>query len=53
MSQCGMDFQSIPLHITYNFQQFEPIQYANGLYIYIYAYSSSTTKIHDFFELKN
>jgi hypothetical protein len=31
MSQCGMDFQSIPLHIAYNFQHFEPIQYVNGL----------------------
>jgi hypothetical protein len=26
MSQCGMDFQSIPLHITYNFQHVEPIE---------------------------
>ncbi len=26
-----MDFQSIPLHITYNFQHFELIQYVNGL----------------------
>jgi hypothetical protein len=26
MSRCGMDFQSIPLHIVYNFQHFEPIQ---------------------------
>jgi len=31
MSQCGMDFQSIPLHIAYNSQHFEPIQYVNGL----------------------
>jgi hypothetical protein len=29
MSWCCMDFQSI--HITYNFQHFEPIQYGNGL----------------------
>jgi hypothetical protein len=27
-----MDFQSIPLHITYNSQHFEPIQYVNGLF---------------------
>jgi len=26
-----MDFQSIPLDITYNSQHFEPIQYVNGL----------------------
>jgi hypothetical protein len=25
MSRCGMDFQSIPLHILYSFQHFEPI----------------------------
>jgi hypothetical protein len=31
MSQCGMDFQSICLHIVYNSQHFEPIQYVNGL----------------------
>jgi hypothetical protein len=29
MSQCGMDFQS--LHIVYNSQHFEPIQYVDGL----------------------
>jgi hypothetical protein len=27
-----MDFQSIPLHITYSSQHFEPIQYVNGLF---------------------
>jgi len=32
MSQCGMDFQSIPLYITYNFQHFEPIEYVNALF---------------------
>jgi hypothetical protein len=32
MSQCGMDFQSIPLHIAYNSQHFEQIQYVNGLF---------------------
>jgi hypothetical protein len=30
MSRCGMDFQSIPLHITYNSQHFELIQYVNS-----------------------
>jgi hypothetical protein len=27
-----MDFQSIPLHIMYISQHFEPIQYVNGLF---------------------
>jgi hypothetical protein len=31
MFRCGMDFQSIPLHIAYSSQHFEPIQYVNGL----------------------
>jgi hypothetical protein len=26
-----MNFESIPLHIVYNSQHFEPIQYVNGL----------------------
>jgi hypothetical protein len=30
MFRCGMDFQSILLHITYNSQHFEPIQYVKG-----------------------
>jgi hypothetical protein len=32
MFRCAMDFQSIPLHILYKSQHFEPIQYVNGLY---------------------
>ncbi len=32
MFQCVMDFQSIPFHVLYNFQHFEPIQYVNGLF---------------------
>jgi hypothetical protein len=32
--QCGMDFQSIPLHIAYNFQHFKPIEYVNGLFLF-------------------
>jgi len=31
MFRCGMYFQSIPLHIAYSFQHFEPIQYVNSL----------------------
>ncbi len=30
MFQCGIDFESIPLHITYSSQHVEPIQYVNG-----------------------
>jgi len=32
MSQCGMDFRFIPLHIACNSQHFGPIQYVNGLF---------------------
>jgi hypothetical protein len=32
MSWCGTGFQSILLHITYNSQHFEPIQYVNDLF---------------------
>jgi hypothetical protein len=32
MFWCGLDFQSIPLHITYNSQHFVLIQYVNGIY---------------------
>jgi len=31
MFRYGMDFQFIPLHIMYNSQHFESIQYVNGL----------------------
>jgi hypothetical protein len=30
MSQCGMDFQSIPTFITCSSQHFEPLDYFNG-----------------------
>ncbi len=36
MFRCGMDFQSIPLHITYSSQHFEPIQYVNGISRFTY-----------------
>jgi len=42
MSQCGVDFQFIPLHITCNPQHFEPIQYVNGLFK-----SSPTFQLND------
>jgi hypothetical protein len=40
-----MDFQSIPLHITYSFQHFEPIQYVNGLSKSLLTYQSNDPKI--------
>jgi hypothetical protein len=43
MSRCGIDFQSIPLHITYNSQHFEPIQYGIGL-----SRSLFTFQVNDF-----
>ncbi len=42
MSWCGMDFQFIPLHITYSSQHIEPIQYVNGLFR-----SSPTFQVND------
>jgi hypothetical protein len=42
MSRCGMDFQSIPLHIIYNFQDFEPIQHVNGI-----SRSSPSFQVHN------
>jgi hypothetical protein len=55
MSRCGMDFQSIPLHITYNSQHFEPIQYVNSLsrslLIFQVNNSNVTIDLNDFFHL--
>jgi len=31
-----MNFQFIPLHITYITQHFEPIQYINGLFNFLF-----------------
>jgi hypothetical protein len=45
MSQCGMDFQSIPLHITYNSQHFEPIQYVNGLFRSLVIFQINDSKV--------
>jgi hypothetical protein len=42
MFQRGMDFQSIPLQITYSSQHFEPIQHVNGL-----SRSLPTFQVHD------
>jgi len=40
-----MDFQSIPLHITYNSQHFEPIQYVNGIYKFLRTFQVNDFKI--------
>jgi hypothetical protein len=40
-----MNFQSIPLHITYNFQHFEPIQYVNGLFRFLFTFQINDPKI--------
>jgi hypothetical protein len=45
MSQCGMDFQSIPLHIGYNSQHFELIQYVNGLFSSLPTFHINDPKI--------
>jgi hypothetical protein len=55
MSQCGMDFQSIPLHIAYNYQHFEPIQYVNGLFKSLLTFQINdpkvTIELNDFLSL--
>jgi hypothetical protein len=45
MFQCGMDFQSIPLRIMYNFQHFEPIQYVNGLFRSLPTFQVNNSKV--------
>jgi hypothetical protein len=45
MFQCGMDFQSIPLYIKYSSQHFELIQYANGLFTFLFAYQVNDPKV--------
>ncbi len=45
MSQCDMDFQFIPLHITYNSQHFEPIQFGNGLFRSLPTFQINDSKV--------
>jgi hypothetical protein len=45
MSRCGMEFQSIPLHIMYSFQYFEPIQYVNGLTSSLFTFQINDPKV--------
>jgi hypothetical protein len=41
-----MDFQSISLHMTYNFQHFEPIEYINGLFWSLLIFQANDRKVH-------
>jgi hypothetical protein len=49
MSQClnveYMDFQSIPLHMVYNFQHFELIEYFNGVHWSLYIFWTNHPKV--------
>ncbi len=45
MSQHGVDFQFIPLHITYNFPHFEPIEYDNGVHRFFHAFEPRDPKM--------
>ncbi len=40
-----MDFQSIPLHITYSSQHFESIQYVNGLSRFLPTFQINNPKV--------
>jgi hypothetical protein len=46
MFRYGMDFQFIPLHIVYNFQHFEPIEYVNGLSHSSLIFQANDPKLH-------
>jgi hypothetical protein len=45
MFWCGLDFQSILLHIAYSFQHFEPIQYVNGLFKSFLTFQVNDSKV--------
>jgi hypothetical protein len=40
-----MDFQFVPLHITYEFQHFEPIEYANSVARFILTFETNDPKV--------
>jgi len=40
-----MDFQFIPLYISYTFQHFEPIQYVNGVFRYLPIFQINDPKV--------
>jgi hypothetical protein len=41
-----MDFQFIPMHIIYNFQHFEAIEYVNGLFRSLLSFRTNDHKVH-------
>jgi hypothetical protein len=41
-----MDFQSIALHMIYNFQHFELIEYVNGLFWSLLIFQANDPKVH-------
>ncbi len=45
MFWCGVNFQSIPLHITYNFHHFELIDYDNGVLRFFHAFEPNDPKM--------
>jgi hypothetical protein len=45
MSRCGMDFQSIPLHIAYGSQHFELIQCVNNLFRFLLTFQINDPKV--------
>jgi hypothetical protein len=45
MFRCGMEFESIPLHISYRSQHFEPIQYVNGLFKSLFTFQIIDPKV--------
>jgi hypothetical protein len=46
MFQCGMEFQFISLHIVYNFQHSEPIEYFNDLFRSLPTFQINNCKVH-------
>ncbi len=40
-----MNFQSIPIHIAYNFKHFEPIEYDNGAHKFFHAFEPNDPKV--------
>jgi len=45
MSQRWKDFQYIPLHVTYTFQHFEPIEYVNGVFNFLHVFKTNNPKM--------
>ncbi len=45
MFRCGMEFQSIPLHISCRSRHFEQIQYVNVLFKFLFAFEIIDPKV--------